>query len=79
MIGGSVPFVLFFEGLARAEATQAAFIQKTLVIWVALLAVPLLRERFRTPHALAIVLLIAGPGVARRRRSARSPSARARR
>ena len=30
VIGGSVPFVLFFEGLARAEATQAAFIQKTL-------------------------------------------------
>jgi drug/metabolite transporter (DMT)-like permease len=60
IIGGSVPFVLFFEGLARAEATQAAFIQKTLVVWVALLAVPLLGERFRTPHALAIALLLAG-------------------
>ena len=44
-IGGSVPFVLFFEGLSRATATQAAFIHKTLVVWVALLAVPLLRER----------------------------------
>jgi drug/metabolite transporter (DMT)-like permease len=60
VVGGSVPFVLFFEGLARATATQAAFIQKTLVVWVALLAVPLLRERFRAPHALAIVLLLAG-------------------
>jgi drug/metabolite transporter (DMT)-like permease len=60
VIGGSVPFVLFFEGLARAEATQAAFIQKTLVVWVALLAVPLLRERFGTPHLLAICLLVAG-------------------
>lgn len=60
VIGGSVPFVLFFEGLARAEATQAAFIQKTLVVWVALLAVPLLHERFRLPHALAIVLLVVG-------------------
>jgi drug/metabolite transporter (DMT)-like permease len=60
VVGGSVPFVLFFEGLARSEATQAAFIQKTLVVWVALLAVPLLRERFRLPHALAIVLLVAG-------------------
>ena len=55
-----MPFVLFFEGLARAQATQAAFIQKTLVVWVALLAVPLLRERFRAPHALAVCLLIAG-------------------
>jgi drug/metabolite transporter (DMT)-like permease len=60
VVGGSVPFGLFFEGLNRAEATQAAFIQKTLVAWVALLAVPLLKERFRTPHALAIALLVAG-------------------
>jgi len=60
IVGGSVPFVLFFEGLARAEATQAGFIQKTLVVWVALLAVPLLRERFGWAHALSIVLLLAG-------------------
>jgi drug/metabolite transporter (DMT)-like permease len=60
VVGGSVPFVLFFEGLHRAEATQASFLQKTLVVWVALLAVPLLRERFRAPHALAIVLLLGG-------------------
>jgi drug/metabolite transporter (DMT)-like permease len=60
VVGGSVPFVLFFEGLARAEATQAAFIQKTLVVWVALLAVPILRERFRAPHLLAVLLLVAG-------------------
>ena len=60
VVGGSVPFVLFFEGLARAEATQAAFIHKTLVVWVALLAVPLLRERLGPPHVLAIGLLIAG-------------------
>jgi len=60
VIGGSVPFVLFFEGLARAQATQAAFIQKTLVIWVAMLAVPLLHERFGVPHALAIALLLGG-------------------
>jgi drug/metabolite transporter (DMT)-like permease len=60
VIGGSVAFVLFFEGLARAEATQASFIQKTLVIWVALLAVPLLKEKVQWPHVLAIALLIGG-------------------
>jgi drug/metabolite transporter (DMT)-like permease len=60
VIGGSVPFVLFFDGLKQSEATQAAFIQKTLVVWVALLAVPLLKERFQWPHALAIVFLMAG-------------------
>jgi drug/metabolite transporter (DMT)-like permease len=60
VVGGSVPFVLFFEGLARAEATQASFIQKTLVVWVALLAVPLLRERLGLPHLLAVCCLVAG-------------------
>ena len=59
-IGGSVPFVLFFEGLARADATQAAFIHKTLVVWVALLAVPLLRERLGPAHLAAIGLVLAG-------------------
>jgi drug/metabolite transporter (DMT)-like permease len=60
VVGGSVPFVLFFEGLARAEATQAAFIQKTLVVWVAILAVPLLRERLGILQVLAIGLLVVG-------------------
>jgi drug/metabolite transporter (DMT)-like permease len=61
LIGGSVPFVLFFEGLARsASPVQAGFVHKTLVVWVALLAVPLLRERFTVLHAGAVVLLIAG-------------------
>ena len=59
-IGGSVPFVLFFEGLSRASATQAAFIHKTLVVWVALLAVPLLRERLGPAHVLAIALVVGG-------------------
>jgi drug/metabolite transporter (DMT)-like permease len=61
-IGGSVPFVLFFEGLSRASATQAAFIHKTLIVWVALLAVPLLRERLGPAHVLAIGLLMVGQG-----------------
>jgi drug/metabolite transporter (DMT)-like permease len=60
VIGGSVPFALFFEGLARTSATDAAFVQKTLLVWVALLAVPLLGERLRPGHFGAIALLIAG-------------------
>jgi drug/metabolite transporter (DMT)-like permease len=60
VIGGSVPFVLFFEGLARTSATDAAFLQKTLLIWVALLAVPLLGERLGPAHLGAIALLVAG-------------------
>jgi drug/metabolite transporter (DMT)-like permease len=59
-IGGSIPFVLFFEGLSRAQATQASFIQKTLVVWVALIAVPLRRERLNAAHLAAIAFVIAG-------------------
>ena len=58
-----MPFVLFFEGLARASSTEAAFIHKTLVIWVALLAVPLLGERLSWAHWAAIALLLAGQAV----------------
>ena len=42
LIGGSLPFLLFFAGLSQASAPSAAFIHKTLFIWVALLAVPFL-------------------------------------
>lgn len=60
VVGGSVPFLLFFEGLSRASSSQAAFIHKTLVVWVALLAVPFLRERLSAFHLAAIGLLIGG-------------------
>jgi drug/metabolite transporter (DMT)-like permease len=60
IVGGSVPFVLFFEGLARSSSVPAAFIHKTLVVWVALLAVPLLGERFDRWHAVSVAALLAG-------------------
>jgi drug/metabolite transporter (DMT)-like permease len=60
LIGGALAFVLFFEGLARATSPQAAFIHKTLVLWVALLALPLLRERLQWGHWVAIGLLVVG-------------------
>jgi len=60
LLGGSLAFVLFFEGLARATSSQAAFLHKTLVLWVALLALPLLGERLQWGHWLAIGLLVVG-------------------
>jgi drug/metabolite transporter (DMT)-like permease len=55
-----VPFALFFEGLSRQSSTSAAFLQKTLVVWVCLLAVPLLAERLSALQAVAIALLLVG-------------------
>ena len=60
IIGGSVPFLLFFGGLAQASAPSAAFIHKTLFIWVALLAVPVLGERLGLAQLGALAVLLVG-------------------
>ena len=60
VIGGSIPFVLFFEGLARVSSSDAAFIHKTLVAWVAVLGVVVLRERVAVPHLAAVALILIG-------------------
>lgn len=60
VIGGSVPFILFFTGLAQASAPSAAFIQKTLFVWVGLLAVPFLGERLGIAPLIGIAVLFVG-------------------
>jgi drug/metabolite transporter (DMT)-like permease len=60
IISGGVAFALFFSGLAQANATEAAFVQKTLIIWVALLAVPILHEQLGVLPVLAIGALVLG-------------------
>lgn len=45
LLGGSIPFILFFSGLTMIPATEANLIQKSLFLWVALLAVPILKEK----------------------------------
>jgi drug/metabolite transporter (DMT)-like permease len=57
IVGGSLPFYLFFTGLSQTSAINAALIQKTLVIWVAFLAVPFLKEKVSKTQILAVVLL----------------------
>jgi drug/metabolite transporter (DMT)-like permease len=60
VVGGGVAFVLFFVGLAHTRAEPAAFLHDTLVVWVAVLAFPVLRERLSPWNVAAIVLLVAG-------------------
>jgi len=59
-VGGSIPFLLFFYGLSLGTAVSAAFIHKTLFIWVAVLAVFFLGERLGKFHIAALVTLIGG-------------------
>lgn len=57
IIGGSVPFYLFFTGLSMIPAINGAIIHKTLVIWVAILAIPFLKEKLSRGSAIAVMLL----------------------
>ncbi|HEV8282059.1 MAG TPA: DMT family transporter [Candidatus Limnocylindrales bacterium] len=60
VVGGSLPFIMFFTGLAQASAPSAAFVQKTLFVWVALLAVPFLGERLGWVPIAALAALLVG-------------------
>ena len=60
LVGGGLSFLLFFVGLAQATAPGAAFIQKTMFVWVAMLAVPLLGERLGWAQVAALGLLFIG-------------------
>ncbi len=59
-VGGSVPFLLFFYGLSLGTAVGAAFIHKTLFVWVAILAVFFLGERLGKFHIVALLTLVGG-------------------
>ncbi len=60
IIGGCVPFVLYFTGLSMIPALNAAFIHKTLFLWVAVLALPALKERMGFTQIAALLLLFGG-------------------
>jgi drug/metabolite transporter (DMT)-like permease len=58
IIGGGVPFILFFTGLAEATAPAAAVIHKSLFLWVAVLAVVFLHERLGAIQVAALGVLL---------------------
>ncbi|MCP3682429.1 MAG: DMT family transporter [bacterium] len=60
LIGGSIPFLLFFKGLQMTVATSAAFIHKTLFIYAAILAALFLKEKMNKKIIIAAVFILAG-------------------
>jgi drug/metabolite transporter (DMT)-like permease len=60
LVGGSIPFLLFFKGLAMTSAAQGAFIHKTMFIFVALLATIFLKEKLNKSFFIGGLLLLAG-------------------
>jgi len=60
LVGGSIPFLMFFKGLQMTSAANASFIHKTMFIYVAILAAIFLKEKISKRFFLGAVLLLIG-------------------
>ncbi|MGC9031781.1 MAG: EamA family transporter, partial [Minisyncoccia bacterium] len=45
LVGGSIPFLLFFQGLKIISSHEASFIHKTMFFWTAIFAFVFLKEK----------------------------------
>jgi drug/metabolite transporter (DMT)-like permease len=60
LVGGAIPFLLFFKGLSMVSAAEGSFIQKTMFIYIAVLAVIFLKEKIDRKFLAAASLLLIG-------------------
>ena len=60
LIGGAIPFLLFFKGLSMTIGAKGGFIHKTVFLYVALLAIIFLKEKMNKSLLLGLGVLMAG-------------------
>ncbi len=60
LIGGSIPFLLFFKGLSLTSAAQGSFIHKTMFVYVMVLAIIFLKEKISRGFLIGALLLLFG-------------------
>ena len=60
VIGGFIPFILFFKGLALTSAAAGSFIHKTMFLWVAILAWATLKEKLNRWQIFALAIMALG-------------------
>jgi drug/metabolite transporter (DMT)-like permease len=60
LIGGSIAFWLFFQGLKMTTSGRAAFLHKTLPLFATLLAFFFLKEKITKKQVLAMLIMILG-------------------
>lgn len=58
LVGGSIPFLLFFKGLSLTTAAQGAFWHKTMFIYVAFMAAIFLKEKIDRKFLFGGLLLV---------------------
>ena len=60
LIGGSIPFLLFFKGLSMTSASVGGFIHKTLFIFASFFALIFLKEKIPKKMLIIALILIIG-------------------
>lgn len=60
LLGGSIPFLLFFKGLSLTNPAQASFVHKTMFIYVAVLAFFFLKEKIDKKFLFGGLILVLG-------------------
>ena len=60
LIGGSIPFLIYFWALKLTTAINAGFIHKTLFVWASFMALFFLREKIDRKFVLGAALLLIG-------------------
>ena len=60
IIGGSLPFYLFFKGLMLTGPVMGSMIHKSLVLWISLLGFGILKERLSYKQMIALGAIFGG-------------------
>ncbi|MEM4260161.1 MAG: EamA family transporter [Candidatus Woesearchaeota archaeon] len=60
LIGGSIPFLLFFKGLQLTTAASGSFVHKTMVVWVIIFSILFLKEKINYKYVIGAFFLLAG-------------------
>jgi drug/metabolite transporter (DMT)-like permease len=60
LIGGAIPFMLFFKGLTMTTASMGSLIQKIMFVFVAFLAVMFLKEKWNKSIFIGLAAILAG-------------------
>jgi len=60
LIGGAFAFLFFFTGLKLTTGSRAAFLHKTLPIYIIILAFIFLKEKINKKHIFALILMFVG-------------------
>lgn len=60
LIGGGVPFLLFFKGISLTSASHASFFHKSMFIWLIPISWIFLKDKIKSSELLAAIIMMLG-------------------